>query len=87
VVGGVAGLNAENNPRNVSLEDYLGLDGGPPRFFSPIDQVDTEDKPLLIFYPGIDGTGMNVIKQFAPLAEKYQLRCLNVPNRDRTPFR
>eukprot|EP00959_Pyramimonas_sp_CCMP1952_P225076 4706551-Pyramimonas_sp.AAC.1 len=53
---------------------------------APSSTISVADKPLMVFFPGIDGTGMNVIKQFAPLAEKYELRCLNIPNPDRTPF-
>ncbi|KAF3670874.1 Acyltransferase-like protein, chloroplastic [Capsicum annuum] len=52
-----------------TVKDYLEIaseiikpDGGPPRWFTPISAgPPLEDSPLLLFLPGMDGTGMGLV--------------------------
>jgi hypothetical protein len=58
-----------------SEQEATGEDGAP-----------LSSRPYLLFLPGIDGTGMNALSQFALLAPNFELVALNIPNTDRTPF-
>lgn len=42
--------------------------------------------PLMLYIPGIDGTGLAASRQFPSLAEDFELRALSIPGHDRTPF-
>nr|CAD1830043.1 unnamed protein product [Ananas comosus var. bracteatus] len=52
-----------------SVKDYFDAaraimkdDGGPPRWFCPVEcKPSVEDPPLLLFLPGSDGVGMGLI--------------------------
>lgn len=86
----------------VTLDDLLAAKtGGPPRFFSPIrGGVDTGhghmgqgqntdeilSKPLLLYIPGLDGTGFAASAQFDGLHKDFNLSCLNIPVNDRSGF-
>ena len=70
---------------------------GPPRFFCPIDCAtpalasarsasSQKMKPLILYLPGIDGTGMAASSQFKRLALVFDVICFSVPSKDRTPF-
>jgi hypothetical protein len=44
------------------------------------------DGPLLIFFPGMDGTNLSLKNQLDNLKSVFNLRCLSVPPEDRTPW-
>ncbi len=54
------------------------------RFFSPI--IDRPDLPLLFFLPGMDGTGQLLRKQVQELQRFFNLRCLTIPQDDRSDW-
>ena len=65
--------------------------GGPPRFVSPYipgraPRVTQDDLPLMVYLPGIDGTGLAASRQFPYLADAFDLHALSIPSQDRTPF-
>ncbi|XP_010441280.1 PREDICTED: acyltransferase-like protein At3g26840, chloroplastic isoform X3 [Camelina sativa] len=65
-----------------------GGDGGPPRWFSPLEcGARAPDSPLLLYLPGIDGTGLGLIRQYKKLGEIFDIWCLHFPVSDRTPAR
>ncbi|CAM6043222.1 unnamed protein product [Sphagnum compactum] len=78
----------------VSVHDYmeqvpffLGDDGGPPRWFCPVFCSPlTDDAPLLLFLPGMDGTGLGLVLHHESLRRMFEVRCLHIPVHDRTPF-
>eukprot|EP00238_Polyblepharides_amylifera_P004376 CAMPEP_0196575412 /NCGR_PEP_ID=MMETSP1081-20130531/4895_1 /TAXON_ID=36882 /ORGANISM="Pyramimonas amylifera, Strain CCMP720" /LENGTH=659 /DNA_ID=CAMNT_0041893709 /DNA_START=209 /DNA_END=2188 /DNA_ORIENTATION=- len=77
--------------RGVSVMDYVSGDN--PAFFSPIPiwgqeqgPIPTNEKPLMLFLPGIDSTGMTAIQQFPALLKNFDLRSFSVPTEDRTSF-
>ncbi|CAA7041900.1 unnamed protein product [Microthlaspi erraticum] len=73
----------------VEAEDLLrsdGGDGGPPRWFSPLEcGARAPGSPLLLYIPGIDGTGLGLIRQHKRLGEMFDIWCLHFPVSDRTP--
>ncbi|KAA0060337.1 acyltransferase-like protein [Cucumis melo var. makuwa] len=77
-----------------SLNDYfeqsvelIRSDNGPPRWFSPLESGSRIDNsPLLLFLPGIDGVGLGLIKHHQRLGKIFDVWCLHIPVRDRTPF-
>ncbi|CAD7699010.1 unnamed protein product, partial [Ostreobium quekettii] len=78
-------------PNQVSLSEHLGNDGGPPRFSSPYvptrnKMTNPEDLPIMLYIPGIDGTGLAAFRQFPLLVEAFELHSLSVPTADRTDF-
>jgi len=42
--------------------------------------------PLLVYVPGIDGSGLTPVAQFAELGTKYELKCLSFDTSDRSYF-
>ncbi|KAK4282206.1 hypothetical protein QN277_013611 [Acacia crassicarpa] len=61
--------------------------GGPPRWFSPSDDaLRSNDSPLLLFLPGIDGVGLGLISSHRKLGRLFDIWCLHIPVMDRTPF-
>lgn len=69
--------------------DMIGSesDGGPPRWFSPLDcAAPMKNSPLLLYLPGIDGTGLGLIKHHKRLGRIFNVWCLHVPVTDRTSF-
>ncbi|KAI8533368.1 hypothetical protein RHMOL_Rhmol10G0003800 [Rhododendron molle] len=77
------------------LKDYyeqsIGMmrsdDGGPPRWFSPLEcGAPSSDSPLLLFLPGFDGVGLGLTLHHQRLGEIFYLWCLHIPITDRTPF-
>ncbi|XP_047054714.1 phytyl ester synthase 1, chloroplastic-like isoform X3 [Lolium rigidum] len=62
--------------------------GGPPRWFCPVEcgRPEVEKAPLLLFLPGIDGVGMELILHHKSLGRVFEVRCFHVPVNDRTPF-
>ncbi|EOA23570.1 hypothetical protein CARUB_v10016764mg [Capsella rubella] len=66
--------------------DFLGDGGGPPRWFSPVEcGAQAQGSPLLLFLPGIDGTGLGLIRHHKKLGEVFDIWCLHIPVSDRTP--
>jgi pimeloyl-ACP methyl ester carboxylesterase len=73
---------------------------GPPRFFSPLiddrkthamssmgteaDFVVDVKKPLMVYLPGLDGTGFSASAQFKTISYEFDLICLNIPSADRS---
>ncbi|KAH0929414.1 hypothetical protein HID58_015141 [Brassica napus] len=81
-----------------SLRDFLSEaenfytsdsgDGGPPRWFSPLQcSSHAPGSPLLLYIPGMDGTGLGLIRQHRRLGEIFDVWCLHFPAMDRTPAR
>ncbi|KAL7232849.1 hypothetical protein ACSBR2_010791 [Camellia fascicularis] len=85
----------------LSIQDYLERskhmirsdDGGPPRWFSPLEEDTTgssppldDDCPLLLFLPGIDGVGLGLILHHQRLGLIFDIWCLHIPIMDRTTF-
>ncbi|KAJ4902552.1 Esterase/lipase/thioesterase family protein [Raphanus sativus] len=65
-----------------------GGDGGPPRWFSPLQcSSHAPGSPLLLYIPGMDGTGLGLIRQHRRLGEIFDVWCLHFPATDRTPAR
>uniref|UniRef100_A0ACD5V297 Uncharacterized protein n=1 Tax=Avena sativa TaxID=4498 RepID=A0ACD5V297_AVESA len=80
---------------SVTMKDYMEEvralpkdDGGPPRWFCPVDcgRPVVRSAPLLLFLPGTDGVGMELILHHKSLGKVFEVRCLHIPVRDRTPF-
>ncbi|XP_050384111.1 phytyl ester synthase 1, chloroplastic [Argentina anserina] len=68
-------------------EEMIKPDGGPPRWFSPLaSNPPLKDSPLLLFLPGLDGTGWGLILHHKALQKVFEVRCLHIPVNDRTPF-
>ncbi|XP_026384275.1 acyltransferase-like protein At1g54570, chloroplastic [Papaver somniferum] len=76
-----------------SVQDYLDMsremvketDGGPPRWFCPVECGNPiKDSPVLLFLPGIDGTGWGLILHHESLGKVFDVRCLHIPVNDRT---
>ncbi|CAN6167598.1 unnamed protein product [Urochloa humidicola] len=64
-------------------------DGGPPRWFSPLECAGAErvaGAPTLLYVPGIDGVGLGLIRHHEKLAKMFELWCLHIPVEDRTSF-
>ncbi|GMN25296.1 hypothetical protein TIFTF001_000884 [Ficus carica] len=70
-----------------AVQDMIKPDGGPPRWFTPIAcGRPLKDSPILLFLPGMDGTGMGLILHHKALGKFFEVRCLHIPVHDRTPF-
>ncbi|XP_011045778.1 PREDICTED: acyltransferase-like protein At3g26840, chloroplastic [Populus euphratica] len=67
--------------------NFIKSDGGPPRWFSPLECGSRLDNsPLLLFLPGIDGVGLGLCKHHHTLGRIFDIWCLHIPVKDRTPF-
>ncbi|KAI3464039.1 hypothetical protein Pfo_020702 [Paulownia fortunei] len=80
---------------SLSPKDYLEQskelmeyeDGGPPRWFSPLEcGYRSTGSPLLLFLPGIDGVGLGLMLHHKRLGEIFDIWCLHIPFADRTPL-
>ncbi|GLT57160.1 hypothetical protein SLA2020_301480 [Shorea laevis] len=61
--------------------------GGPPRWFSPLECGSRDpNSPLLLFLPGIDGTGLGLITHHHKLGKIFDMWCLHIPLKDRTSY-
>ncbi|KAL9691973.1 hypothetical protein QQ045_012401 [Rhodiola kirilowii] len=69
-------------------KDLIRPDGGPPRWFSPLVNGGScsDNAPLLLYLPGIDGIGLGLVKQHRRLAKFFHVWCLHIPVHDRTSF-
>ncbi|CAK9864341.1 unnamed protein product [Sphagnum jensenii] len=63
-----------------------GDGGGAPRWFSPLLPAPPTNAPILLFLPGMDGTGLGLLLHHESLARLFELWCLHIPVHDRTPF-
>lgn len=78
----------------MSLQAFLEIDDGPPRVMSLLDPhvmpgagaeeeraaaAGRADLPLLLYLPGIDGSGMAAARQFPSLLRKFDMRTLVTP--------
>ncbi|PKA57490.1 Acyltransferase-like protein [Apostasia shenzhenica] len=98
VRNGESGMDLEvlydDGSGTLSVKDYLDAareiirpDGGPPRWFCPPEcGQPIKDAPLLLFLPGIDGTGFGLILHHKSLGRVFEVRCLHVPVSNRSPF-
>ncbi|KAK9117648.1 hypothetical protein Sjap_016595 [Stephania japonica] len=79
----------------LSVKDYLERskemirsDGGPPRWFSPLEcGARWDSSPLLLYLPGLDGVGLGLVSHHQRLGKFFDLWCLHIPVADRTPFK
>ncbi|CAK8542690.1 unnamed protein product [Lathyrus sativus] len=68
-------------------KDLISDDGGPPRWFSPLECCwRSDNSPLMLFLPGIDGVGLGLISHHQKLGRIFDLWCLHIPVADRTSF-
>lgn len=68
-------------------KDLIKSDGGPPRWFSPLECGSRlENSPLLLFLPGVDGVGLGLILHHQKLGRISDIWCLHIPVMDRTTF-
>ncbi|XP_050274753.1 phytyl ester synthase 1, chloroplastic-like isoform X1 [Quercus robur] len=68
-------------------KDIVKHDGGPPRWFCPIScGRPLKDSPILLFLPGMDGTGLGLVLHHKALGKAFEVWCLHIPVHDRTPF-
>ncbi|XP_031265805.1 acyltransferase-like protein At3g26840, chloroplastic isoform X2 [Pistacia vera] len=92
----IRGVNVEDEPeRNrKSFKDYfeeakdmIRSDGGPPRWFSPLEcGSHAPDSPLLLYLSGMDGVGVGLVTQHQRLGQIFDIWCLHIPVKDRTSF-
>ena len=78
-------------PVRMSLRSFVDMDdGGPPRVTSLLDPgaasladgaapVDRQHLPLMLYLPGIDGSGLAAARQFPSLLRSFDLRTLVTP--------
>ncbi|KAG7985013.1 hypothetical protein I3843_03G003300 [Carya illinoinensis] len=70
-----------------SKELIIRSDGGPPRWFTPLEcGSPLANSPLLLFLPGLIGGGLGLINQHRRLGKIFEMWCLHIPVMDRTPF-
>ncbi|KAI3468633.1 hypothetical protein Pfo_025296 [Paulownia fortunei] len=77
-----------------TVKDYLEAaknmiksDGGPPRWFCPIESGPPLKKsPVLLYLPGMDGLGMGLILHHKALGKVFEVQCMHIPVHDRTPY-
>ncbi|KAM4119391.1 hypothetical protein ACJW30_03G055000 [Castanea mollissima] len=68
-------------------KDIVKHDGGPPRWFCPVScGRPLKDAPILLFLPGMDGTGLGLVLHHKALGKAFEVWCLHIPVHDRTPF-
>ncbi|XP_071730604.1 phytyl ester synthase 1, chloroplastic-like isoform X2 [Rutidosis leptorrhynchoides] len=68
--------------------DLIKSDGGPPRWFCPVScGKPLSDSPVLLYLPGIDGTGAGLVVHEKALGKVFHVQCLHIPVWDRTPLK
>uniref|UniRef100_A0A0E0M373 Serine aminopeptidase S33 domain-containing protein n=1 Tax=Oryza punctata TaxID=4537 RepID=A0A0E0M373_ORYPU len=97
--------SASSSSRGVTVEARRGVreyveaaremvrrpDGGPARWFSPLecgggDGGRLPGAPTMLYLPGIDGVGLGLIRHHERLAKMFDMWCLHIPVEDRTSF-
>ncbi|CAO2831273.1 unnamed protein product [Amaranthus hypochondriacus] len=90
----------ENEEVQKSWRDYFELaklfvgsgNGGcdsVPRWFSPLEsgfKRKMKNSPVLLYMPGLDGLGVGLVLQQQKLGKLFDVWCLHIPVKDRTPF-
>lgn len=83
--------------RTVDLESMAVVGDGPPRICSPLSMellkkqhklgsLKRDALPLMVYLPGIDGTGLAAARQFPSLLRNFDLVTLITPSGDRSDF-
>ena len=87
-------LSVDFVPNTLVIEDFITGDLSPePRLASPTlptrEFVDSDrhSLPLLLYLPGIDGSGLAASKQFPSLMKKFNLMTFVTPRHNRTPYK
>lgn len=71
---------------SLSFQPLVDGQAGPPRVVSllaaqpPADQAARAELPLLLYLPGIDGTGLAASRQFPSLQRRFDLRVFVTPS-------
>jgi len=88
-----APFNPSSTKNTVSLDSMICRDQGPPRLCCPLPDFDAElplsgrsSLPLMLYLPGIDGTGLAAQRQFESILSRFDLITLVTPIEDRTDF-
>ncbi|KAL3690999.1 hypothetical protein R1sor_004650 [Riccia sorocarpa] len=69
------------------LQEYLTDESSSLSWFCPVlENKPPQDAPILLFLPEVVGTGLGFSMQQENLGRLFELRCLKIPLRDRTPF-
>ncbi|XP_076948945.1 phytyl ester synthase 1, chloroplastic-like [Bidens hawaiensis] len=69
------------------VRNLVKSDGGPPRWFCPIACAQAiKNSPVLLYLPGIDGTGVGLVIHEKALGKIFNVQCLHIPVWDRTPM-
>ncbi|CAM6030464.1 unnamed protein product [Sphagnum balticum] len=79
-------LTVYNYIEEVTYLLQCGDGRGGPRWFSPLLPAPPTNVPILLFLPGMDGTGLGLLLHHGSLARLFELWCLHIPVHDRTPF-
>nr|XP_043627390.1 acyltransferase-like protein At1g54570, chloroplastic [Erigeron canadensis] len=67
--------------------DLIKSDGGSPTWFCPVRiGKPLKDSPVLLYLPGIDGTGAGLTAHEKSLGKVFHIQCLHIPVFDRTPL-
>ncbi|GLC37786.1 hypothetical protein PLESTM_000648100 [Pleodorina starrii] len=81
---------SRNRQPSTTSTTAAAASGGPllyaPRFPRPADAPPASTLPLLVYLPGIDGTGLAAYRQFPGLSARFDLRGVFLPPEDRTSF-
>ncbi|GLJ23735.1 hypothetical protein SUGI_0449990 [Cryptomeria japonica] len=68
-------------------KEMIKCDNGPTRWFTPLNcGRPPPNAPLLLYLPGMDGTGLGLSLHHRHLGELFEVRCLHIPVMDRTSF-
>ncbi|KAL8544329.1 hypothetical protein ACS0TY_004752 [Phlomoides rotata] len=90
-----SGGGEEPKDGRLTLKDYFDRsrelisrsDGGPPRWFSPLECASQAiDSPLLLYLPGVDGVGLGLTLHHERLSKIFDIWCMHIPLTDRTSF-
>ncbi|KAL8557492.1 hypothetical protein ACS0TY_004795 [Phlomoides rotata] len=90
-----SGGGEESKDGRLTLKDYFDRsrelisrsDGGPPRWFSPLECASQAiDSPLLLYLPGVDGVGLGLTLHHERLSKIFDIWCMHIPLTDRTSF-
>ncbi|KAI7745269.1 hypothetical protein M8C21_017331 [Ambrosia artemisiifolia] len=81
-------INNNNNNLRVDLQYSDRLTSSPARWFSPVDAGSSRlrNSPLLLYLPGIGGSGYGLSLHHQRLGEMFDVWCLHIPASNRTPF-
>ncbi|XP_057800472.1 phytyl ester synthase 2, chloroplastic-like [Salvia miltiorrhiza] len=81
------GLSSLKNYFDQCREFISKSDGGPPRWFSPLEcRSQLKDSPLLLYLPGVDGVGLGLMMEHERLGKIFDIWCMHIPLKDRTPL-